>query len=144
MGQNLKFYDPDLVDVLFSLAPIDGFATDSLVSIEADEQDFTIVKGVKGDISRSKNLGVTFLVTIMLMSTSRSNAFLSAIRALDGASAGGAGVAPILIRDRNGTSLFESDKAWIEQAPTVTRGKEAAPQEWKIRVIDATLFEGGT
>jgi hypothetical protein len=137
-------FDPDQHDVLFALVPMSGFAEDLMVTIEEDEDAFTIKKGVDGDISRSKNMGQTALVTIHLMSTSKSNAVLSALHDQDRKAAGGAGVAPILIRDRNGTSVFASDKAWIEKRPTVTRGKEADAREWKIRVINYEFFEGGT
>jgi hypothetical protein len=136
-------FDPDQHDVLFALVPMSGFATDTMVTIEEDEQAFTLVKGVDGAISRSKNLGQTALVTIHLMSTSKSNAVLSALHEQDKLAAGGAGVSPILIRDRNGASVFASDKSWIEGMPTVTRGKEANAREWKIRVINYTMLESG-
>jgi hypothetical protein len=137
-------YDPDQHDCLFALVPMSGYAEDAMVTIEEDEDAFTIKKGVDGAISRSKNLGQTALVTVHLMSTSKSNATLSGLHEQDRLQPGGAGVAPILIRDRNGTSVFSSDKAWIEKRPTVTRGKEATPREWKIRVINYAFFEGGT
>ena len=144
MGVQIHEFDFDQVDCIFGLAPIDGWAEDSVISIEEDEEAFKIKKGVKGDITRSKVHGQTALVTLTLMSSSKSNAYLSGIHKLDKSKAGGAGITPILIRDRNGVSLFASDKAWIEKAPTVTYGAEASAREWKIRVVDYELFEGGT
>ena len=137
-------FDPDQFDCLFALVPMSGYAEDTMVTVEEDEDAFTIKKGVDGAISRSKNLGQTALVTIHLMSTSKSNAALSAIHEQDKLASGGAGVSPILVRDRNGASVFASDKAWIEKGPTVTYGKEATPCEWKIRAINYAMLESGT
>ena len=124
--------------------PLAGFGPDTMVTIEVDEDAFTIVKGVDGDVTRSKTLGQTALITVMLMSSSPSNGVLSAAHSLDQKSAGGAGIAPLMIRDRNGTSVFATDKAWVEKMPTVSRGKQAAAQEWKIRAVGFEFFEGGS
>lgn len=137
-------FDFDQIDCIFGLAPIDGWDEDSVITIEEDEEAFLLKKGVKGDITRSKNHGVTASVKLVLMSSSQSNDFLSALAKLDRSKAGGAGIVPILIRDRNGTSLFASDQAWIEKIPPVVYGKQATPREWTIRVVDYVSHIGGT
>ncbi len=137
-------FDPDQHDVIFALVPLSGFGPDSMVTIEEDGPGYTYVKGVDGQVTRSKVLGQTALVTVTLMSSSQSNAVLSGIYTLGRDSAGGADVSPIMVRDRNGVSVFASDKAWIEGMPTVSRGPQAGPLEWKIRVVDYKFFEGGS
>jgi hypothetical protein len=141
---SLHEYDPDLVQVIFAAVPLSGFAEDEFVSIEEDGKIFDFVKGVDGDISRSKIKGVTALLTVTLMQTSKSNAVLSAIVTQDLLSGGGAGVSPCMILDANGVSMFAAATSWVEQRPKAGYGAKAGPREWKIRVCDFQFFEGGT
>ncbi len=143
MGE-LKHYDPDLVTTIFAAIPLTGFAEDTMVTIEEEDDAFTEVGGVDGDVSRSKVLGRRATITFHLMSTSRANAALSALHEQDLQSAGGAGVAPMMVKDGNGISVFATDKAWIAKRPTVTYGKQATSREWKIRAVNYAFFEGGT
>jgi hypothetical protein len=143
MASDVKIFDPENVDVVYGGVPLSGFAEDTFVTIEAEGDDWLEVDGVDGDLTRSKNLAQKYKVTFHLMSSSRSNAYLSGLRELDLSETGGAGVTSILIRDRNGTSLFVADKAWIMKPPTATSGKTATPREWVCRVKGAKFFEGG-
>lgn len=140
-----KQYDPDLVDAIFGVLPIDGFGEDDVIEVTYDEAFFTIKKGVKsGTITRSKNKNVTAEIKIILQASSRANAALSAIFALDMAKDGGAGVSTFTIRDRNGTSLFLAGEAWIETPAAPAHGKESKERTWTWRGTDLTIFEGGT
>lgn len=142
---DVKEFDPDLYTVTFSALPMSGWSEDTMIEIEEDGPAFTYKKGLDGGISRSKNLAQTAKVTFHLMSTSRSNADLSLIHAQDKAQPGGAGVAPIFMKDGNGASIFAHDKSWIEQGPKVSRGKEADDNAWPIRVASGYVFiEGGS
>jgi hypothetical protein len=140
---DVKIYDPENVDVIYAGVPISGFAEDTFVTIEAEAEDWLEVDGVDGDLTRSKNLAQKWKVTFHLMSSSKSDAFLSGLRELDLSETGGAGVSPIMIRDRNGVSLFVSDKAWIMKPPTATYGKTASAREWVCRVKGAKFVDGG-
>ncbi len=143
MSGDVKIYDPENVDVIYAGVPLSGFAEDTFVTIEAEADDWFEVDGVDGDLTRSKNMAQKYKVTFHLLSSSKSNAHLSALRALDVSETGGAGVSPIMIRDRNGTSLFVADKAWIMKPPTATYGKQASAREWTVRVKGAQFFDGG-
>ena len=140
-----KEFDPNLYLVTFSAIPLSGWVEDSMIEIEEDGPAFTYKKGLDGDITRSKVVNQTALVTVHLMSSSRSNAALSLIHAQDKLSDGGAGVAPVFMKDGNGISIFAHDQAWIEGMPKISRGKEADDNAWKIRVASGYKFiEGGT
>lgn len=139
----LKLYDPGEVSVNFALIPLKGFTEDTIVSIEYPES-FVEVPGVDGDVSRSKVMARVAVITIHLMQTSRSNAGLSAVHNQDLSASGGAGVAPIMIKDGNGISVFASDKAWISKMPTTTYGKQAGPREWIVKAVNYAAVEGGT
>ncbi len=77
------------------------------------------------------------------MKTSNGNDILSAIHNGDMAIAGGAGVAPILVRDRQGTQLFTSPEAWITKIPDVSYGKETNTVQWVFGVHNPINFVGG-
>lgn len=141
---SVKEYDPDQVQILFNLVPLSGFAEEKMADIEEDGKLFELVQGVDGHTTRSKNLKRSCLLTIHLMASSQLNAALSAIVQQDLLTAGGAGVGPVLIRDGNGTSIFTSAAAWIEERPKKSYGTKAEENEWKIRVVDYVFFEGGS
>jgi hypothetical protein len=139
-----KEYDPTEVDVLFGLAQLSGFAENTMVKVAFENKRFELVQGVDGQTSRSKNKKRSALVTVSLMQTSASNSYLSAAMALDDLAPAGAGVVPFLIRDKNGTSLFASDEAWIEKEPDIEYAEKPGPREWQIRVVGYTNFVGGS
>src|SRR5207245_2623661 len=127
MSDAFHEYDPDQVDILFGLAPLSGFSEEDMVTIEEDNENFITVIGVDGQATRSKQKARIATITVKLMSSSSSNAYLSAVLAAHLLASGGAGVVPFLIRDRNGTSLFATDKAWISKVPPVTYSSKAGP-----------------
>jgi hypothetical protein len=140
----MKNFDPDLVDVIFGGIPISGFGPDTFIKFKEDGKRFKIVKGVLGDVTRSKILAKVGTLSIVLMSSSRSNDVFSLLHNTDIGTSGGAGVVPVLIRDRNGTSLFTSATAFVDEMPELAFGGEAHPVEWSIMVVDYKLFVGGT
>src|SRR5688500_18593320 len=141
---NLHHYDPKLVKVFFLLAPISGFAEDAFIECEESDDPFTLVGGVDGDFTRTKNNSVSLVSTFNLMQTSKSNAFLSAAHLQDRESDGGAGIGGLLITDLNGVSVVKAGQAWIELGAAPNYAKNAGPRSWKIRAIDYKIIETGT
>jgi hypothetical protein len=140
----VKEYDPDLVDVIISGFPVSGFQEDAICSFEYDDNFYEIVKGVDGDVSRSRKVARTGKLTLNLMSTSQSNAELTALMTLGTQSGNGTSdVFPVLIRDRNGASLLATDKAWIEKAPNVAYGGKAGPRDWVLCLVKPVMVEAG-
>lgn len=138
-----KHYDPDQVQTLFTGIPLEGFAEDSMIDIEWSEAAFKLVKGVDGQVTRSKVLGRIATVTVHLLQSSRSNGVLTGIHTQDLLSPGGAGVGPFMCRDGNGASLFVTDEAWIEGFPTIAYGGQAGPRDWKIVCVNPKVIEAG-
>jgi hypothetical protein len=140
---SVKQYDPAQVDVIFAGFPLSGFQEDSIIEVEFDDDHYEIVKGVDGDVSRSRRVAKTATVTVKLMNTSRSNADLTAVYLLGTPGSGSADVAPLLIRDRNGVSLFATDTAWVNKPPGITHGGKANARDWKLTVVNPKWIEGG-
>lgn len=140
----MQYFDPDLVDVIVSGVPISGFGPDAMIKFKEAEKRFKIVKGVKGDVTRSKILAKTGTLTIVTMSSSKSNDVLSLLHQTDMATPGGAGVVTVLIRDRNGTSLLAAPIAFVDGMPELSYTGEAHPVEWEITLVDFKNYIGGT
>ncbi len=138
-------YDLDQVTCNLGGFPIEsGYGEGGAIKIEQQEKDFLVKVGNDGSVTRSKTNKRYTLVTINLLQTSLANAVLSALNNIDRAASNGAGVVPILVRDRQGLSLFVGAEAWIEAPPmTVEYTAEATDREWVIGVARPERFDGG-
>jgi hypothetical protein len=140
----LNEYDPDLVDVVVDVATMSGFQEDSICEFEYDDEFYEIVKGVDGDVSRSRKVCRTGKLTIHLLNTSKSNAVLTALMSFGFTSGNGtADVFTVLIRDRNGASLVSCEKCWIQKAPGIAHADKAQPRDWVIALEKPILVETG-
>lgn len=141
-----KVYSANEVSVIFSGIPIDsGRGDDEFVAITQPEDTFTEKAGVDGEVTRSENRGASKIrrITLTLMRTSRGNAALSVIHNLDLKTPGGAGIAPLMIRDRQGASLFVAAEAWIVKFPDDVYAKEAGTVQWVIAAASPEQVIGG-
>lgn len=136
MERPLKTYDAGEVAVIFAGSPITGGADGDFVSIEQNEDGFTLAVGVDGEGARSKSNNRSSRVTLTLLATSAANAVLSALYNTDIRTANGDGIAPLLIKDNSGNSLYTADKAWIVKPPTAAFGREVGTREWVLETHD--------
>lgn len=139
----MREYDPTQVTVSFAGIVAEGYADGEFVRIERDSDDFGDVVGTDGTVSRARTSDKRATVTIILMQTSPTNALFSALAQADEDTPGGAGVAPLVIRDRLGTSIHRGAKAWIAKRPDVAYARIPGAREWKIRVAKLTGVDGG-
>lgn len=144
MAVTCKVWDLDQLSVIPLGIPVDGeFGDGEVVTIEFDEADFTVKKGTGGDVVRSKTYNQLAKVTISLLQTAAANALFSAARLIDVKGKNGAGIGPMLIKDRNGGTLYAGTKCWIEGPPKASFGREGSMRDWTFVVADLTSFEGG-
>jgi len=134
-------YAPDQVTVVFGPVVLEGFAPDSLVSVEYEEDLWTKQVGADGHVARSKTNNATARVTVRLMQTSMSNDLLSAIALLDRHA--NEGVFPLMIKDNSGRSLHVAESAWIARPPNVEYAREAGTREWIFDTGQMESFVGG-
>jgi hypothetical protein len=143
-SRNMKVYSAAEVTCIFAGLPIDsGRGDDEFVSIKKAEDTFTVKVGVDGELTRSESKNNYHTVDITVMRTSRANALLCAIYTGDVSIPGGAGIAPILVRDRQGLSVFSSAEAWITKLPDNAYAKEANTITWVLGVNNPINFIGG-
>ena len=129
----VKTYDPANVSAIYGTIPISGYSEDSAITVEHDEDDWTLQMGVDGEGTRSKTSNRSATVTISLMQSSATNDLLSAERELDINTPGGTGGKPFIIKDNSGTTLFSMETAWIQKPPTAELNREATAREWVFR-----------
>ncbi len=140
-----KVYDADQVTLVFMGIPIDsGFNDGEFCTIEQSAQDFDVVVGTDGEVTRSKTGNRHAVIKVKLLQTSSGNGALSALNNLDVLTPGGAGIGPMLIRDRQGTSLYTASKSWIAKPPDVAFDRTATAREWTLECANLVRFDGGS
>lgn len=126
-------YDPKKVTVIYDGQVITGFADDSMIEAEKNEDNITPYVGVLGEVSIAINADNTGTVTLHLANTSPFIKILA-----DKARANT--IAPLSIVDmnKNGVNVGGTE-AIIIKAPNVTIGKEVESQEVQFFVADYTI-----
>lgn len=137
----MQTFDPKLVVLTFMGVPITGYADDTFINAERDEDAFNKNVGAQGDVARVKTNNKSGSVTIVLQQTSLSNDFLSGIAAVDENL--GTGVGPLMGKDIGGTTVMFSAAAWIRKLPATPMSKELQTREWIIDCGKLELNVGG-
>lgn len=141
-----KIYDSNEVSLIAAGIPIEsgrGEEGGTFVKIEHLTDAFVDVVSLDGEVTRSKTNDNRATVTVTLMSSSASNALLSALHTADKLAGNGAGVGPLLIKDNQGNTLFAAPACWIVKTPDFEFAQKAMPVEWQIRVANMVPFIGG-
>jgi len=136
-----KTYNPAQVAVIFNGHQISGYADGSFVTVARDEDAFSLVVGSSGEGVRSKSNNKSGTITVTLLQSSGSNAFLSGFAELDELSGGGQG--PLLVKDNSGDSLHVCESAWIQKVPDAEYSREAGSREWVFRTDSLISHVGG-
>jgi hypothetical protein len=140
-----KVYDADQVSVNIAGIPVTGgYADGEFLRIEFEGDAFTDVAGTDGEVTRSKTNDRRATATLSLMQTADANNLLAGLAELDRNSPNGAGVGAFLVRDRQGTAIYEASECWIQKTPDATFDREATPREWVVRIASLIDFTGGT
>ncbi len=136
-------WDASRVTVVFGSIIVDGYADGEGLSVEFNEDAFSLTVGIDGKAVRNKILNRSARVTLNLLASSATNDALNAVYQLDQVVPNGAGVAPLAIRDHNGRSLLTSPAAWIARPPDFTVDQEAGTRTWIIDCNPLDSFVGG-
>ncbi len=115
------------------------------ISIEPLGQRFSFRIGVDGVVVVQEDKGQDSCnVKITCFQSSNINDRLSAIYQLARLSgAGTAGIVPIYIRDRQGTTLFAALECIVAGMAPTKFAKEVGDREWTILVANPEYFAGG-
>ena len=127
----MKTYDPKKIIIIFGARQLTGMSEESIVSIAPNGDGLQTYVGADGDVARSLDPDATYEVTVSLNTTSNSNDYLSNMYNYDRET--GDGIAPLLIKDLAGTTLFSAPEAWVANMPEASRGLTVDTQEWVFR-----------
>lgn len=126
-------YDPKKVTVIYDGMVITGFADDSMIEAEKNEDNITPHVGVLGEVSIAINADTTGTVTISLANTSP---FIKILAEKARANT----IAPLSIIDMNENGVnVGGTEAVIIKPPNVTIGKEVESQEVQFFVADYSI-----
>lgn len=133
MAGNVRTYDPKLVTVMFGGMAVTGFAEDSVVNCERNEDKNLPHVGVLGEVSRAINADDTGTITIHLAGTSP---WISRFAQLAQENE----LQPCTVVDLNdGGVNVGGSESWIVKAPDVVLGQEIDDQEIEIFIADYTV-----
>lgn len=127
---SVKNYDPATVIAVFAGIPLQGFADGTFISVEQNEDSFSLTVGADGEGCRSKTNNQSARITLTLLQSSLTNDALSAIHNVDLNSPLGDGIGPFLLKDLSGTTLLAAEKAWIVRFPASTYSRDPESREW--------------
>ncbi|MGJ0848188.1 phage structural protein [Tissierella praeacuta] len=129
----VKTYNPRLVTVMYGGMVITGFAENSMVKCERNEDNNIPHVGVLGEVSRAENADNTGKITISLAGTSP---FISILARKAAANE----IEPISVVDMNrGGVNIGGSEAWIVKAPPINLGKEIEEVDIEFFVADYTV-----
>lgn len=135
-------YDPKRIMIIFGGKQITGMAEDDMVTINPLGEGMQIFVGADGEVARSIDPNECFEVTISLSTASKSNDYFSNMYNLDRENGGG--IAPLLIKDLSGSTMFFAKEAWVQNFPEATRGRTVATQSWTLNTgkVDSPIVGG--
>lgn len=137
-------YDPAQILVVFNGVPVlNGFAPDTFLHVERNEDTWTLSVGAAGEAVRAKSNNRSGKVTLTVMQSSLVNDLLSALVVIDENSPGGDGIGPLLIKDLQGLTLVSAETCWIVRPPNFDYAKDATTREWMLESDRLNIFVGG-
>jgi hypothetical protein len=114
------------------------------ISLEANNERFTFVVGVDGEVTMCENKDDSHVVLITCMASSDVNTKLSGIyRLARNSPAGNLGIVPINVSDRQGTSTFIAAECVITGWPKRVYAPKVGDVQWKLFVANPERFDGG-
>lgn len=141
MTEPLKTYDGAEVSVIVGGRPITGLTKEGAVSIDRQEDAWMTRRGLKGNVTRSKNNNKGTDITIKVEQTSKDNDYFSEKAIADEKTA--SGVVSLLIRDAKGSTLVDAPECWIRKMAKADFGMESGEREWVFECASADMFVGG-
>lgn len=137
----VKTYDFKKVIVTVAGIPIFGFIDGDAVAVAKAEDEWSMVAGNDGEVTRVKRNHPEGTITLRLQSSSASNSVLDGLRSADDLT--GLAMVPILIKDLFGTTLVFAEQCWCMKSPDISFARDTSPREWVYQCGDLKMTQGG-
>lgn len=136
-----KTFDPNQVTVTLGAHIVTGYAADTFITLDLDEQRYNTENDGNGKSYRYRINNNNATITLSLNQGSPSNAVLSTFVNLDKqADSGGF---PLLIKINGTDTKFTSLFAYVEKTPAIAFGTSGNNREWVIKATEMTFFDAG-
>lgn len=143
----MKNHDSNEVSCNFAGIPIEtgrGEIGGEFLKINYLSDAFGDTASLDGEATRYPTHDQRADISLFIMSTSQTNAFLSALHKADKLIPGGAGVGAFGVIDRQSQgTLYFAEHCWIMKAPEHSIGEKPVLLEWKLRAAKLESFIAG-
>jgi hypothetical protein len=137
----LVVYESKQVSVEFAGLTLEDGRAEKFVKIKAKGPAYiTEGPGADGHVARCGTNNNLYEITLTFKGTSAELAKLAAIHVGDRNFFNGAGIAPFMVKDKNGSTLYATDRAWITEMPETEFGVSKSD----VSVMLEAVFEPGT
>ena len=120
---------------------ITGFAEGEAITVERDEDTWTLQVGSDGEATRSKSNNRAGKVTFRVKGASTANAILTGFIKADELNNGG--LIPMMLKDNSGASLYSAEQGYLVKPPSAGYGAEETEREYVYQTDNLIMFEGG-
>lgn len=135
---DISTYSPEAVILTLGGSTLTGWNS---ISISRDSDQFTVIKGIRGKHTRSRNYDNSATIVLDLPFSSEWNYILSNIVNQDTVTA--TGRCEIMIKDNSGRSLFKTTQAYVRKFADVTFDMTISSRIWTIQCLDVDVYTLG-
>lgn len=143
----LAVYESRAVEVIFGNYAVSDGRADPFFSIAPQGPAYVVEgPGADGLVTRCGTNNNLFTITLTLKGTSQAHAILTALHVADRNSSNGAGVAPLLVKDGNGSTLIATDRCWIATFSELAFGVTRPDVAWELHAViePGSMLLGGS
>lgn len=135
-------YSPKDVNASILGIDVEGFTSDTFITITPDNPTFTYRRAMDGSTTATMNRFSTYTVVLTLHQSSPANTWLHLLYGLF-KEQGIKFLMPVLIKDTRGSTSFFATDCWFDLEPTTTFSGKLENTEWRIKCNNGTYVKGG-
>lgn len=139
LGNFQGTYDPSKVIITIDDVILHGFADGDFFTAKYDEDCYTKLKGIDGEVSRVRSSFKSGEMEFTVSSASAVNHELNGFNP----EFGYLKTYPITVVDLSGKSVIDADRAWLKKAPDLQWGKEVGEYKWVFDCAQMTIVYDG-
>jgi hypothetical protein len=138
----LNIYSPaDVLVLIGGVFPLSGYVDGTFLEISKDIAPYRSRRTPDGTTARLYVNDRNYTIRFILAQSSDSNDKLTKLQQIDEITQ--KGLFPVLIKDKQGSSLLFSPTAWIEEIPSQSFGTGIEPRTWQIKATSCANYVGG-
>lgn len=133
-GNPTATYDAAATAIVVDGLLVTGYAPDTFVEVEYNENKIERVVGAEGEVTRKRSTDRTGRIALTLTQASDFNSTLLEYAKSDRKD--GSGVFSVSVKDDTGRVLHSSPLAWVREVPKFGYGVKAGTRAWIIETAE--------